>query len=101
MMTDIRMLPRWVPIVLLMVASFGSTSSGLEGQDVVQQEITRLMSQQLTQEEIVSRISSLGLSRADLRGRLEGLGYGQMVPTMNAYFDRIEGATNPQSVTDN
>ncbi len=100
-MTDIRMLPRWVPIVLLMVASFGSTSSGLEGQDVVQQEITRLMSQQLTQEEIVSRISSLGLSRADLRGRLEGLGYGQMVPTMNAYFDRIEGATNPQSVTDN
>ena len=100
-MTDIRMLPRWVPIVSLMIALFGFTSSNLEGQDVVQQQITNLMGQELTEEEILSRIAGLGLSRADLRGRLEGLGYGQMVPTMDVYFDRIEGATNPGSVTDN
>jgi len=100
-MTDIRMLPRWVPILSLMIALFGFTSSNLEGQDVVEQQITNLMGQELSEEEILSRISGLGLSRADLRGRLEGLGYGQMVPTMDAYFDRIEGAVNPGSVTQN
>ena len=100
-MTDIRMLPRWVPILSLMIALFGFTSSNLEGQDVVQQQITNLMGQELSEEEIISRISGLGLSRADLRGRLEGLGYGQMVPAMDAYFDRIEGATNPGSVSQN
>ena len=94
------MTPRWLPVILLMIGSFGSTSSALMGQDAVQQELQQLVGQELSEEEIVSRISSLGLSRADLRGRLEAMGYSQMLPTMDAYFDRIEGSVNPQSVTD-
>lgn len=94
------MTARWLPVILLMIGSFGSTSSALMGQDAVQQELQQLVGQELTEEEIVSRISSLGLSRADLRGRLEAMGYSQMLPTMDAYFDRIEGSINPQSVTD-
>ena len=93
------MAARWLPVVLLMIGSFGSTSSALMGQDAVQQEIQRLMGQELTEEEIVNRISTLGLSRDDLRGRLGAMGYDEILPTLDAYFDRVEGAVNPQAVS--
>ncbi len=99
MTSDTRMAARWLPVVLLMIGSFGSTSSALMGQDAVQQEIQRLMGQELTEEEIVNRISTLGLSRNDLRSRLSAMGYDEMLPTLDAYFDRVEGAVNPQAVS--
>ncbi len=101
MMTDTRISVGWVPIVIFIFSLFSSMPSNANGQDVVQQEVTRLMTEELTQEEIVDRISSLGLSRSDLRSRLQDAGYDNMLPTMEAYFDRAEGAINPRTVTDN
>ncbi len=99
-MTDTRVSVGWVLIVIFIFSLFFLMPSSASGQDVVQQEVARLMSEQLTQEEIVDRISSLGLSRADLRARLQAAGYDDMVPAMESYFDRSEGAINPSSVSD-
>ena len=63
-------------------------------QTPAQQELLRLTGQQVSDEEILNRLADSGLSRAEVRSQLTGMGLNPSIA--DAYFDRIEGtATGP------
>ena len=64
----------------------------LKAQTPAQQEIQRLTGQQVPEEEILSRLSASGLSRAQVRAQLTSMGIDPSIA--DAYFDRLAGVTN-------
>jgi len=61
-------------------------------QTPAQQEILQLTGQQISEEEILRSLAQSGLSRAEMRAQLASRGIN---PSMaDAYFDRLEGATD-------
>ena len=61
-------------------------------QTPAQQEILQLTGQQVSEEEILRSLAQSGLSRAEIRAQLTSRGLN---PSMaDAYFDRLEGATD-------
>lgn len=73
---------------LVIGASLVAIATGARAQDPVQREIRARTGQQLSQEEILTRLGQSGLSREQVREQLSSLGYDPAIA--DPYFDRLE-----------
>ena len=63
-----------------------------------QQEILRLTGEQVSEEEILSRLAASGLTRAQVRSQLSSMGIDPSIA--DAYFDRLEQESAPDAPAD-
>ena len=80
------------PFFLALCAFVGLTPHSVHAQDPAQQEILRLTGQEVSEEEIISRLAQSGLSRAEVRSRLSTMGLNPNIA--DPYFDRVEGISS-------
>ncbi|MEE2669523.1 MAG: SLBB domain-containing protein, partial [Gemmatimonadota bacterium] len=79
-------------------AIVGLTPRSARAQDPVQQEVLRLTGQEVSEEEILSRLAQSGLSRTEVRSRLSTMGINPNIA--DAYFDRIDGSSTDPLIQD-
>ena len=84
-------MPNFFPLLALPML-LGLSPAPTYAQTPAQQEILRLTGQQVSEEEILRNLAQSGLSRTEMRAQLTSRGLN---PSMaDAYFDRLEGATD-------
>ncbi len=75
---------------LQMLVSFSTHPA--HAQTPAQQELLRLTGQQISEQEILSRLAASGRTRAEVRSQLSSMGIDPSIA--DAYFDRIEGTAD-------
>ena len=81
-----------VSLLLTLQLLLSFSAAPIHGQTPAQQEIVRVTQQQVSDEEILSRLAQSGLSRADVRSRLTAMGRNPALA--DSYFDSIEGTAS-------
>ena len=83
-------LPSFYPLLALpMLMSLSPAPA--RAQDAAQRQLLLLTGQQVSEEEILTRLIQSGLSRAEVRSRLSAMGLDPSIA--DPYFDRIEGGS--------